>query len=446
MNLTHIKRSLLGALALCALMLPACQSLNFPDPNAPDPASASVQAIVTGLEGGMRIGFTNYIYGMSGAGREAYNLDGLSDPRWISEYIAGQLDPAGPFVQPFWTPRYRVIVSAHQLINRAATFTGPTAAQDRARVEGFANTVIGHQLMMVSAVFRQVTTQIPAPDDPRQVRLVSPSEGYAEAARRLDAGFQALQNAGASFSGTPNGFNLSRGYAGFNTPATFARFNRALRARLALLQGDLAAAQTALQQSFVVADSNQMNLGCYFVFGTGPGDLTNTVYEPPTAAVIRFWAHPSFERDCENPTQDRRFLNKVAPARAPFSIDGITVTRPFALFKSNLDNVSIIRNEELLLIRAEVNARGMSPNIDAARNDLNVIRAAAGLPPYTAATFNAQNAIDRILYERRYSLFGEGLRWFDMRRFNRLSQLPLDRPTDRVPESFPVPTQDGGGS
>lgn len=212
--------------------------------------------------------------------------------------------------------------------------------------------MIGYQLMIVASVFQRLTIQIPAPDNPKDVQLVSPSEGYIEAARRLDAGYQALQSAGARFTGNANGFTMSRGFSGFNTPATFARFNRALRARLALWQGDFAAANTALQQSFIVADSAQMNLGCYLPFGTGSGDIANGVYEPPTAAVIRFWAHPTFESECENPTADRRFLNNVATARAAFSQANISVTRPFAKYKSNTDNIPIIRNEELLLMRA----------------------------------------------------------------------------------------------
>jgi hypothetical protein len=442
MKFSLLKRSLAAVFASSLLGLSACQSLDFNDPNAPAAATASVQALVTGMEGGMRIGHTNFTWGLSGMGREAYYLDGLSDPRWLSEYIAGQPDPGGPFVAPFWAPRYRVIGAANQLIQRAQTFN----AIDKARVEGVANTVIGHQLMTIAATFRSLTTQIPAPDDPTQVRLVMPAEGYAEAARRLDAGFAALQNAGPTLTGGVNGFTMSRGYAGFNTPATFARFNRALRARLALWQGDFAAANTALQQSFIVADSAQMNLGCYLVFGSGSGDILNGVFEPPTAAVIRFWAHPTFERDCENPTQDRRFLNDVAPARATFSQSGLSVTRPFALYKSNTDPIPVIRNEELLLIRAEVNIRNTPQNLDAARADLNVIRRAAGVPEYTATTFTAANAIDRLLYERRYSLFGEGHRWIDMRRFNRLNQLPLDRMGDQIITGFPVPVTDGGGT
>ena len=46
--------------------------------------------------------------------------------------------------------------------------------------------------------------------------------------------------------------------------------------------------------------------------------------------------------------------------------------------------------------------------------------------------------IDELLNQRRYSLFMEsGHRWFDMRRYDRLNQLPLDLPTHKVFDNFP---------
>ncbi|MBD1210457.1 MAG: hypothetical protein H9535_18665 [Ignavibacteria bacterium] len=113
MKFISLKRPLVALLASRILALSACQSLDFIDPNAPAASTASVQALVTGIEGSTRIGHNNFVWGLSGLGREAYYLDGLSDPRWISEYIAGQLDPTGPFVNPFWG-RYRCRRPAYQ--------------------------------------------------------------------------------------------------------------------------------------------------------------------------------------------------------------------------------------------------------------------------------------------------------------------------------------------
>jgi len=44
-----------------------------------------------------------------------------------------------------------------------------------------------------------------------------------------------------------------------------------------------------------------------------------------------------------------------------------------------------------------------------------------------------------MLNQRRYSLFYEGHRWIDMRRYGILSQLPIDRTGDDVWDKFPLP-------
>ena len=49
--------------------------------------------------------------------------------------------------------------------------------------------------------------------------------GSATAAPTLDVGTYVINTAGSAFS-----FSLSSGFAGFDTPETFAKFNRALRA------------------------------------------------------------------------------------------------------------------------------------------------------------------------------------------------------------------------
>ncbi|MBA3970238.1 MAG: hypothetical protein H0X52_09060 [Gemmatimonadetes bacterium] len=47
--------------------------------------------------------------------------------------------------------------------------------------------------------------------------------------------------------------------------------------------------------------------------------------------------------------------------------------------------------------------------------------------------------VTALLRERQFSLFLEGHRWIDFRRFGRLNQLPLARATDQVPSAFPIP-------
>ena len=78
---------------------------------------------------------------------------------------------------------------------------------------------------------------------------------------------------------------------------------------------------------------------------------------------------------------------------------------------------------------------------------MNIVRAAAGLADYPAGSTTAANGLDRVLHEKRYSLFGEGHRWVDMRRYGRLGDLPIDRPGrgDRAIARMEIPNSEFSG-
>ena len=132
-------------------------------------------------------------------------------------------------------------------------------------------------------------------------------------------------------------------------------------------------------------------------------------------------------------------LSKAPQRTAPTTQDGLTSDYDFFVYKTNIDKIPIIRNEELLLIYAEAKAQvGGAANLDDAVTAINNIRHAANLPNYSGA-ITQPAIIDEMLNQRRYSLFGEGHRWIDMRRYNRLNTLPIDRPGDDVWQEFPRP-------
>jgi hypothetical protein len=106
------------------------------------------------------------------------------------------------------------------------------------------------------------------------------------------------------------------------------------------------------------------------------------------------------------------------------------------VYTSSTSPIPIIRNEELILIYAE--AKIQTNQLSDAVEALNIIRNGHNLPDYSGALTQA-SLINEMLYERRYSLYFEGHRWIDMRRYNRLNQLPIDRPGDDVWEEFPLP-------
>jgi hypothetical protein len=91
----------------------------------------------------------------------------------------------------------------------------------------------------------------------------------------------------------------------------------------------------------------------------------------------------------------------------------------------------------LILIYAEVKANtGFPTDAVTAINKIRTV--AGGLVNYSGGT-DLPSLTNEILKQRRYSLYGEGHRWIDMRRYNRLAQLPIDRTGDDVWTQFPIP-------
>jgi len=58
--------------------------------------------------------------------------------------------------------------------------------------------------------------------------------------------------------------------------------------------------------------------------------------------------------------------------------------------------------------------------------DINTVRTVSGKLAALGTLGTQAQAMDELLYNRRYSLLFEGQRWNDYRRFGRLAQLPLD--------------------
>jgi RagB, SusD and hypothetical proteins. len=177
-----------------------------------------------------------------------------------------------------------------------------------------------------------------------------------------------------------------------------------------------------------------MRTGVYHTYSTAAGDLLNPVFEP-AANATRFLAQRDFFSQNQDTLTDAR-LSKVFRRDAAAINYDVSSNYAVSVYASNTSPVAIIRNEELLLLRAE--ARIKTGDLTGALADLNRVRQAAGVADYTSIADEA-DGINKLLYERRYSLFCEGHRWIDMRRFNRLNELPLERSGDQVVVNFPRP-------
>lgn len=394
-----------------------CEDLNFPDPNSPSTASATVQSLVTGAEAGMRGSLSNYLIGVSSVGREAYHFE-PADPRYTGELIHGPLDPGGFVVYSSWNSRYRVIKNCQLLLEKS----------DDKGVEGFAKTIEAHQLLLALNMQNNNGVKI-APYNGLDSDPASKSAAFTEIARLLDDASSALDAAGTSF-----GFKLSSGFSGFDTPATFKKFNRALAGRVAVYMGQWDKALTALGQSFMDANGD-MDLGVYHVFGSGQGDASNGMYENPNASYVRTMAHMSYKTDAE--AGDPRYTSKIVERADTTVYDGLQSNLAVSVWGGAYDPVAIVRNEELVLLKAEANIGKGGDGL----TEINAVRSAHGLADA------ASGGLDQLLHEKRYSLFMEGHRWVDMRRYGKTGSLPNDRSSrgDQVFDSFPIPEAETKG-
>lgn len=436
------KHSMRAALvtALGVLSLASCNfdiaNPNSPDPIGNNPSRARVAASAIGLLNGARDYYRGWILNSSIIGREGYRFDG-SEPRYTSEALSGALDAGGFIGGSQWAPPYRNIRSANELLHYIGT-AATLSAEEISATRGFAHTMQALDFLNVVVAHTQDSIPVAVGIDPRAAPapFVTNAAAYTYIENLLDSAQVELQNGGTSFP-----FALSSGFAGFDDPASFIKFNRALRARVDVYTQNWATALVDLAGSFV--DTLQsLDAGVFHYYSTGSGELTNTLNQN----TQENFAHPQLRDSAQTRSGgglDLRFTTKTYQRAAPQTTDGLTSDLGWARYPSPNSPIPIIRNEELILIRAEANIQ--LNQLPAAKQDIDFIRVhSGGLDTLPTASFNTQPAgINALLYERRYSLLFEwGHRWIDMRRYNRLNQLPIDRTGDVVYPTFPIPTDE----
>jgi len=407
--------------------LPAC-GLDVGDLNNPSiddlqnhPTVVTIGAASTGLLVGNRRNHAaenGYVALLGILGREAYNFDG-ADPRYVSEMLVNKLNSGSPFGGNFWAQPYSNLRLA-SIVLEAVDKVDLLSAADKSAIRGFTKTIEALDLLEVVATHDSNGVVIDLDPDPLAppTPLVGVTETYSRIVSLLDDGVTDLTAGGGSFP-----FALSKGFAGFDTPATFIKFNRAIRARVAAYQADYPAVLTALTTSFIddTSANIDMNVGVYYAYSTKPGDTANQLINP------NIYVHPSIEADAEKDGAglvDARFTRKTATAATPGSRGATLNFR--ALYPNPEASVALIRNEELILLKAEALFKTGGTGVAAAVAELNIVRTISGrLPALTNVTPTEPEFITELLYERKYSLLFEGHRWIDVRRLNQLETLPI---------------------
>ena len=439
---THMNRLTVMAL-VGALIFGACNIEDLDDPNAPSINSISEGAtltqlnlLVSGLEAEAREGYELYVTSTGTVAREIYRFD--ADPRNTADLLNGNIDNNTFYITNPYGNAYGVVKTANLLIDAVAN-TQSVSDAEKSGYNGVANTFKAYALQRVADMLGSNGIRVDVGDPNNLGPFLSEADALAAIEEIYDLGFSQLQAGEFAFS-------FSDGYEGFNDPANFASFNRALAARNNLQQRDWAGALANVDNSFFVS-GDMPDLGPQFVFSTSSGDFLNPLFRIPGNTGNMIFAHPSWVAEAD-PND-----NRLSQISTRLKADGVTLdtfvrdglngifeTRKFA---SSTAPIRIIDNAELHLIRAEALSQTPGSEADAVVL-IDIIRGLAGLTNYTGAQTSSA-LVDEILTQRRYLLWQTGLRFSDLRRYNRLNDmfLPLDRPDDVISPEFPVPLSEG---
>ncbi len=409
------KSSLL--VAILAMASGSCKNLTVTDPNdasvsalTENPTADLVAAAVQGLIRGSRDNIADQIQFVGVFGRVAFLMsqDGAELVGTVRTPLNGGSFPG----TTIWDPPYVNIRNAN-LVLEAVENVPAFSQQEVEAIRGFVNTVKAYDFMSLIMTRDRFGAPIDVGGDPtaEPAPFVSRDEVRNFIVDLLEEGRASLQNGGGSFP-----FGLTSGMQSFATPATFVQVNRALRARMAVYMEDFSTALQALNETFL-SEGVALDFGAFFNFSTGSGDLTN-----PLNAPNFIFANTRLRDDAQlraDGTPDLRAQEKLRD-RTPFTVSGVTSDVNFTVYDSPTVPVPWVKNEELILLRAQANF-GLG-NFTAALDDVNFVRVnSGGLEPIAQGSLTPEELFTELLYNKRYSLMLEwGHTWIDLRESGRL--------------------------
>jgi len=431
MKFNSLKYGLLGLVMSAMIIAPSCEIEPVPNLNGPtiegfvDGASLTdLQLLQVGLESAMRIDVGFYYNTTAIVAREYWDLR-ETDPRYTGELLGAggsALDNNGFLTTRSFAARYKAIRNAYILEEAVANSEAGLSDAEKKGFTGLSKTLRAYSLLMVLNRQYQNGCRLDTKDPSALGGFVDYTAGLAGVMALLDEG--AADLASASFAFTSS-------YAA--DAAELLMQNKAIAARVALYQGDKAKALTNLAASYYDING-ALDMGMAYQFGAGGNDILNPLF---VSGNDNYIVHPTFLTDAE--AGDARVAAKTSAIGATVTSDGLTGDTRVNIYASSTSPVYMTRNEELILIYAEAN---IGTDNNEAVLAINVIRANAGLAAYAGGTSDAE-LLTEVLKQRRYSLFGEGHRWIDLRRTGNMSEIPIDRTGDVVHEQFPRPVQEG---
>src|SRR5881296_1855893 len=341
----RMRKAIAALTLMSALAVGACNfdltNPNSPPPIGPNATPDQVKSAAVGLLVALRVDVTRWVLNNGILGREGYRLD-TADPRFTTELLAGPLDPSNDaFGGGQWAAEFRAIQSGYAILNVIGSAQIPAGQQDAVR--GFVHTMQAVAFLMIlnshteDSIPIDVNRTINQPLAP----FVSNDSAYRHVLSLLDSARTELQAA------TDIPFDPGPGFGGFNTPATFLRFNRALAARVWAYRASPSkpgagctacwdSALTSLSASFISTGAS-LDLGVYHDFGTGNQDTPNPLAQDPASAINL--VHPFLQDSADTQSvagavPDKRFLAKVTPRGSSFSLNCLSSDQSWIRYPS----------------------------------------------------------------------------------------------------------------
>jgi starch-binding outer membrane protein, SusD/RagB family len=384
--------------------------------------------------------------------RDMFRID-PNEPRYVTETLGGSADPGGFSGSGGWTNGFVTIRAASTLLAALPnTPESQVSVAKRQTTTGLIETMKALEYYRLLELRDTLGVALQPDDDPNTVGpIICKTSALSYIAALLDTAKTTLDSAGSAalpFT-PPSGFTaFGRDYS---KAVNLVIFNRALKGKVDVYRGLDHQAPAAGAFAQAITELNTA-LGTATPGGVPASQFAKGVYVTFVAGGTENSANPLDDsRIGVNPRAlsslqagDTR-ASKIIP-RAALSGAGLTTSLTYvgadAGNSANLTNpMAIIRDEELVLLRAQAYFENLQPV--QALADLNSVRTNYGLAALTLVdvpTLPAQRAA--VVYEKRYSLFFEGPQHLvDLRAYGMLTSAntPAELPADPFNTAIPIP-------
>jgi len=349
-----MRRTLASLVMAAAITLVGC-NLDLTNPNNPtlkgclSNTRACTSRMIAGVMATYRSNRTDQIRALGSFGRETYYMF-ITDGRFITGPLRDWKQNNAFDAGTQWGARYQNYHNAYaamQIINNTPTTTTPglpTAllAGEKAGALGVLKTFIALDLLHVIEARSAIGAVVDMNGDVNAVLpIVSQDSVYKWISAKLDEAKAEVDSAGTAFYfAIYTGFSTGVPTDG-TTPAGFAQFNRAIKARVEAKRGSLGcgatcytAALTALTSTWIadLTAANRDN-GIYSVYSSAAGDFLNNASfagvistsirgstrsraSPWTIAIAGKYRHAPPPTHVRSPVSARRIARVPTPASA----------------------------------------------------------------------------------------------------------------------------------